>query len=104
MPAQLDVPLYQVNVLDADKTTFKQAFDAVYHVFSLSTERANAVVHEINDNGFSVIGSFTHEIAETYIDDLQRYTEAFGFELEAEINYDEFEFTQETDEEDDEDK
>ena len=87
MSAILDVPLYSVIVRDCEQTTFRQAFDAVYNVFSLSTERANAVVHEINDNGFSNIGSFTHEIADTYVDDMKRYTEAFGFVLDADIDY-----------------
>jgi len=91
MPAILDVPLYPVLVLDNDKTTFKQAFDAVYTVFSLSTEKANAVVHEISENGYSIIGSFTKEIADSYIDEMTRYTEAFGFTLDAEIDYSEFE-------------
>ena len=84
----LDVPRYRVIVKDCRVTTAQQAQDALLAVFNITIEKSHAAIDEINKNGFVDMGEFTYEIATSYVDDMEKYTDAYKFTLEAEIVYD----------------
>ncbi|MHC8440844.1 MAG: ATP-dependent Clp protease adapter ClpS [Candidatus Eutrophobiaceae bacterium] len=60
-------PLYQVLLLNDDYTPMDYVVFVLQCFFAMSAERANHIMMEVHSTGRGICGVFTHEIAETKV-------------------------------------
>ena len=67
-------PLYQVVLLNDDYTPMEFVVDVLERFFGLNRTQATQVMLEVHTRGKGVCGVYTHEIAETKVALVTRYS------------------------------
>jgi ATP-dependent Clp protease adaptor protein ClpS len=67
-------PLFQVLLLNDDYTPMEFVVDVLERFFGMGRTQATQVMLEVHMRGKGVCGVFTHEIAETKVDQVNEYS------------------------------
>ncbi len=74
---------YKVFLLNDDYTTMDFVIDVLQEVFHKSYEEAVEIMLTVHKKGKGLCGVYTHEIAETKVDQVHRLARAHQFPLKA---------------------
>ncbi|MCK5876366.1 MAG: ATP-dependent Clp protease adapter ClpS [Candidatus Marithrix sp.] len=67
-------PLYKVIILNNDYTPMDFVVHVLETFFAMPTEKANQIMLQVHVNGKGVCGTYTHEVAETKVIQVNEYS------------------------------
>ena len=67
-------PLFRVVLLNDDYTPMEFVVDVLQKIFSMNRTRATRIMLEVHTRGRGVCGTFTYEIAETKVAQVNSYS------------------------------
>ena len=77
--------MYNVYLLDDNKTTFEFVIETLMEQYHLTQETAEKITMDVHINGRGLAGTFPFEIAETKASETHIIASAAGFPLNASV-------------------
>jgi ATP-dependent Clp protease adaptor protein ClpS len=75
--------MYNVYILNDDKTTFEHVIYTLMEIFHHEYETAEKITLAVHHDGKGLAGTFPYEVAETKVNETIQLAEAAGFPLKA---------------------
>ena len=77
--------MFNVYILDDNKTTFEFVIRTLMTVYHQSLDTAQQVTMDVHENGRGLAGTYPFEIAETKASETHESAQAAGFPLNASV-------------------
>jgi ATP-dependent Clp protease adaptor protein ClpS len=74
---------YNILLLNDDFSTMEFVIDILIKVFRKSIDEATKIMLDIHTKGKAICGTYTHEIAQTKVNQVRQKARANGFHLKA---------------------